>query len=81
MLEPRLLAALAAGAIVVTPNNRLARTLVASHDAAQRAAGRRAWAAARALPWTAWLRTLWDDVIAADALPDVARRLAPSASL
>ena len=48
-------AALAAGLTVVTPNNRLARTLVARHDAAMLRAGKRTWSAARALPWSAWL--------------------------
>ena len=75
MLEPRLLAALAAGSTVVTPNKRLARTLVATYDAAQRAAGRGAWPAVRALPWAAWVETLWHDVLACDALPAITRRL------
>ena len=48
-------AALAAGLTVVTPNNRLARTLIARHDAAMLRAGNRTWSAARALPWSAWL--------------------------
>src|SRR5437762_88471 len=73
MFEPRLLAALAAGSTVVTPNNRLARALVAAHDKDQRANGRRAWPAARAMPWTAWLEQLWSDVVAHDALPSLAR--------
>ncbi|TMG95894.1 MAG: hypothetical protein E6H71_11960 [Betaproteobacteria bacterium] len=80
MFESRLLAALAAGSTVVTPNKRLARTLVATYDNAQRSAGRRAWPAARALPWSAWLEQLWNDVLAHDALPTVTRLLrAPQA--
>ena len=59
LLDPA--AALAAGITVVTPNNRLARTLIARHDAAQLRAGRRTWTAARALPWSAWIATLWRD--------------------
>ncbi|MFO1314919.1 MAG: PD-(D/E)XK nuclease family protein [Burkholderiales bacterium] len=61
-------AAIAGGATIVTPNNRLARALVAQHDAAMHARGARAWPAARVLPWAAWLRSLWHDALAADAL-------------
>src|SRR5207237_10759169 len=73
MFEPRLLAALAAGSTVVTPNNRLARALVAAYDRQERANGRRAWRAARAMPWSAWLEQLWSDVVAYDALPSLTR--------
>jgi ATP-dependent helicase/nuclease subunit B len=75
MFESRLLAALAAGSTVVTPNKRLARTLIATYDNAQRSAGCRAWPAARALPWSAWLEQLWNDVLAHDALPSITRLL------
>src|SRR3989440_5492317 len=78
MFESRLLAALAAGSTVVTPNKRLARTLVATYDNAQRAAGRRTWPAARTLPWSAWLEQLWNDVLAHDALPPITRLLRAS---
>jgi probable DNA repair protein len=60
--------ALAAGATVVTPNNRLARALTAAFDAAQRKAGRSAWEAALVLPWNAWLTTLWQDAIESGAV-------------
>ncbi len=80
MFEPRVLAALAAGSTVVTPNKRLARALVARYDADQRAAGHRAWPAVRALPWTAWQDALWSDVLACDALPSIARRLDATAA-
>jgi probable DNA repair protein len=80
MFEPRVLAALAAGSTVVTPNKRLARALVARYDADQRVAGRRAWPAVRALPWGAWLDSLWSDVLAWDALPSIARRLDTAAA-
>src|SRR5438105_14177151 len=73
MFEPRLLTALAAGSTAVTPNNRLARALVAAYDRQQRANGRRAWRAARAMPWSAWLEQLWSDVVAYDALPSLTR--------
>src|SRR5512140_347092 len=61
-------AALAAGALIVTPNKRLARFVVAQHDDAQRRAGRAAWPAATALPWSAWLHRLWLEALAAGAL-------------
>src|SRR5437868_5475939 len=75
MFEPRLFAALSAGSTVVTPNKRLARALVAAHDNAQRASGRKTWPSAHVLPWPAWLRELWTDVLACDALPSIARLL------
>jgi probable DNA repair protein len=62
-------AALAPGTTLVTPNKRLARHLVTGYDNAQRAAGRRAWVAGRAMPWASWLQALWLDALAADALP------------
>ncbi len=67
--EP-LLRALAAGAIVITPNRRLARRLIALHDQSERSAGRTVWPAARALPWDAWLPTLWQEAVASGAAPD-----------
>ena len=73
-------AALAAGTLFVTPNKRLARDLVAQYDAAQRAAGKRTWPAARALPWSAWLVTLWHDALAAGALTAPRPLLAPAAA-
>ena len=50
-----ILAAVAAGATLVTPNNRLARRLAAAHDRARLAGGARTWAAVQALPWGAWV--------------------------
>lgn len=65
-----LLVALARNALVVTPNKRLAREAVARHDAAQAAAGRRAWPAARAMPWHAFVAELWQQALEAGlALP------------
>lgn len=75
-----LAAALAAGVTIVTPNNRLARALVAQHDDAMRARGARAWPAARVLPWHAWLRALWQEALAADALDPPRPLLAEAAS-
>jgi probable DNA repair protein len=58
------------GTIIVTPNNRLARDLVARFDRMQVEAGHRAWAAVRAVPWHAWLRSLWLDALAAGAVQE-----------
>jgi probable DNA repair protein len=57
-------AALAAGLTVLTPNNRLARTLIARHDDAMARQGKRTWPAGRALPWSAWLAVLWREALA-----------------
>jgi len=62
-------AALAAGATVVTPNNRLAREIVARADAAHRAEGARAWPAADVLPLSLWLARLWHAALAAGIAP------------
>ena len=72
-----LAAALAAGVTIVTPNNRLARTLVARFDTAMVRAGHRTWPAARALPWSAWLTTLWREASDAEAIAPLLRLLAP----
>jgi len=69
------LRALAAGTLVVTPNNRLARALSARHDAAMARAGKGAWTAARVLPWGTWLTLLWRAALEAGLAP--ARLLAP----
>ena len=78
--EPFAEHALAAGATVVTPNRRLARALVALYDRGQRGAGRMAWAAARVLPWDAWLPALWGEALAAGVVPHERRLRTPSAS-
>src|ERR1700690_2489821 len=80
-MDSSLVSALAAGATSVTPNNPLARRLVALYDQAQRAAGHKVWPAARILPWSAWLDALWLDALAEDALPVEALRLAPTPSM
>ena len=69
-LDGSLKRALAAGTTVVTPNRRLARALVTLYDRSQRTEGRGAWTAARALPWDAWISTLWLEALAAGAVPE-----------
>jgi ATP-dependent helicase/nuclease subunit B len=73
-LAPALVDAIAAGFPVVTPNNRLARRINARYDALQMAAGRRAWTAATALPWNAWITRLWQEAVGVDP-PGAPRRL------
>jgi probable DNA repair protein len=59
--------ALAAGATIVTPNNRLARHVAACFDAARRADRARAWTSAAVVPWALWLERLWRAGLAARA--------------
>lgn len=59
-----LLSALAAGAIAVTPNRRLARRLHAEFDVVLGASGRRAWPTPTILPYQTWIASLWDAVLA-----------------
>ena len=77
-MTPALHDALAAGAIVVTPNRRLARHLHREFDERLRADGRRAWPTATVLPYAAWLETLWEQWAEARA-PQAPARLLSSA--
>ncbi|MCL2296779.1 MAG: PD-(D/E)XK nuclease family protein [Proteobacteria bacterium] len=61
--------ALAADRLLVTPNNRMARTLVRAHDAAQRAAGVPVWPTAQALPYAAFVERLWRQLSTVMPLP------------
>lgn len=51
------------GAFVVTANKRLARTCRDQYDSSQRAAGLSAWPSPRILPWSAWIRNLWEQAV------------------
>jgi ATP-dependent helicase/nuclease subunit B len=55
---------------LVTPNNRLARDLVARFDETHRVEGRRAWVALGTVPWHGWLQSLWLDALAARAVQE-----------
>ncbi len=70
MSRSELTDALAAGAWVVTPNERLARECSLRFDALQRASGAVAWLAPRAVSWSAWLDRLWLAALAGRAVPD-----------
>ncbi|MEO8345101.1 MAG: PD-(D/E)XK nuclease family protein [Betaproteobacteria bacterium] len=70
MIVSEFATALGEGATLVTPNNRLARHLVARYDDAQHAAGLRAWTAGRVLPWQGWLKQLWLEALATDAVSE-----------
>ena len=65
-MNAALLAALAEGSAVVTPNRRLARVLHREFDLAQRAAGRSAWRTPTILPYPVWLEMLWTRVRESD---------------
>lgn len=52
-------AALGRGALVVTANERAARTLRRRFDEVQRSDGRERWGPARVLSWAAWMESLW----------------------
>lgn len=60
-----LLAPLAAGATLVTPNRRLAQYYKDQFDAAQRAAGLTVWASADILPWSAFVTRCFEAVVEA----------------
>lgn len=64
-----LLAAIAAGATVVTPTRRLAAALRAAYDTAQQAEGRAAWPSPDVLPWATWLQRQWQAAAFAAPLP------------
>ena len=59
-----LLAALQTGALVVTPNRRLARWIRREFALAQRDRGLFAWPTPPILPYPQWLEMLWDEAIA-----------------
>ena len=80
-VDPALHAALAGGAVAVTPNRRLARSLQRSFAAVAESRGQRAWATPTILPYPAWLETLWLDALAADAMRDPLRLVAPTQAL
>ena len=67
MSQSELVDALADGALVVTPGNRLARDVAMRFDAARVAHGDAAWSSPSVLPWALWLDRLWLASLAAGA--------------
>jgi ATP-dependent helicase/nuclease subunit B len=82
-MNPTVHAALGEGALVVTPNRRLARFLQREFDQAQRAVGREAWNTPRIVPYPVWLESLWQEAVAADdrAAPELLLTAAQVAQL
>jgi probable DNA repair protein len=70
MSQSLLADALAAGASVVTPNNRLARDVAARFDAARRDEGKVAWHAPQSLPWALWVERLRLSALQSHAIPE-----------
>ena len=60
------LQALAAGAVAVTPNRRLALHLKSEYDAAQANSGKSVWPSADALPYGAFLERTWQELALAE---------------
>jgi len=65
----------ARGALTLTPNRRLARSLQLEFAANERARGLVVWETPLILPWDAWLSRLWDHAVAAGAAPAASLRL------
>jgi ATP-dependent helicase/nuclease subunit B len=59
LLPGKIVAALERGAIVVTANQRAARTLRRGFDQRNRALGLKNWQPPMVLAWEAWMTTLW----------------------
>jgi probable DNA repair protein len=57
----KLLQGLESGALVLTGNARLSRSLQADYERSMRIAGREAWATPRVLPLPAWLQETWEE--------------------
>src|SRR5512133_3186961 len=56
-------ASLASGAVLVTANRRLARTLRHKFDSLQREQGHTTWSTPAVMPWSAWVDRLWDEYL------------------
>lgn len=76
-----LLAALADGAIAVTPNRRLARRLHAEFDLALAASGQRAWPTPAILPYLGWIAALWETILAHETAAEPRTLLSPAQAI
>ncbi len=68
-MEVGLFSTLERGGVCLTATRRLAREVSRAYDRWQRSRGREAWAAARCLPLTVWLREQWAATWPATHLP------------
>lgn len=68
-LIQKIVTAAQAGAVILTANQRLSRTLRKVYDDQQRAEGRTAWESVQVLPLTSWLRARWSDAQLAGEMP------------
>ncbi len=64
----QLLSEIENGALILTANRRLARSLCREYDELRRRSGLSAWARPRILPFGAWLQSLWSDAVLAGAV-------------
>ena len=62
-MQQSVMAALAAGATLVTANQRLARHLAAGYAAAREREGAAVWEAPDILPWPQWLERFWQECL------------------
>jgi probable DNA repair protein len=69
MRRAALIDAMQDGAVVLTGNARLSRSLLAEHARCMQAAGREAWQTPKVLPWLAWLVATWDEACLLAAEP------------
>ena len=60
-MTPAVIAALKAGATLVTANQRLARHIAMDYGAVQQAQGTQVWEAPDILPWPQWLERFWHE--------------------
>lgn len=60
-MNPAVVAALQAGATLVTANQRLARHLALEYGAVQQTQGAQVWEAPDILPWPQWLERFWHE--------------------
>ncbi|WP_172649500.1 PD-(D/E)XK nuclease family protein [Thiolapillus brandeum] len=64
---------MARGALVLTGNARLSRSLLAEYENSKMAEGAAAWATPSVLPWQSWLQQCWEETVLASPgeLPQV----------
>ena len=69
MIPTAFLDALQSGAVAVTVNRRLSRTLRVQYDQRQTDLGKKAWPAPQILPWDAWLNQRYRQLRSLDEHP------------